>query len=85
MQQIVDSPSEEELKRHFTEHFHTDDEFRLVLEGCGYFDIRDKYDEWIRIEVFPGDLLVILGGCYHRFIVDSQVFVNFVAKYFRYF
>lgn len=85
MQQIVDSPSEEELKRHFTEHFHTDDEFRLVLEGCGYFDIRDKYDEWIRIEVFPGDLLVIPGGCYHRFIVDSQVFVNFVAKYFRYF
>ncbi|KAJ8910744.1 hypothetical protein NQ315_017201 [Exocentrus adspersus] len=72
IQQIVDNPNEEELKQHFTEHFHTDDEFRLVLEGCGYFDIRDKYDEWIRVEVLPGDLLVIPGGCYHRFIVDNQ-------------
>ncbi|KAJ8976133.1 hypothetical protein NQ317_018748 [Molorchus minor] len=53
-------------------HFHSDDQFRLVLEGCGYFDIRDKYDEWIRVEVLPGDLLVIPAGCYHRFMVDNR-------------
>ncbi|KAJ8935919.1 hypothetical protein NQ314_012587 [Rhamnusium bicolor] len=72
VQQIVENPDEEQLKKHFTEHFHSDDEFRLALEGCGYFDIRDKYDEWIRIEVLPGDLLVIPAGCYHRFMLDNR-------------
>ncbi|KAJ8961807.1 hypothetical protein NQ318_021422 [Aromia moschata] len=72
IQQIVENPDDEELKKHWTEHFHSDEEFRLVLDGCGYFDVRDKYDEWIRVEVLPGDLIVIPGGCYHRFMLDNQ-------------
>lgn len=72
-EQIVEDLDENDLKQLYTEHFHTYDEFRICLEGCGYFDIRDKFDEWIRIEVLPGDLLVIPGGCYHRFTVDKNV------------
>ncbi|KAG5893825.1 hypothetical protein JTB14_018328 [Gonioctena quinquepunctata] len=69
---LVDNLDVNDLHTMYMEHCHSYDEFRLVIEGCGYYDIRDKFDEWIRIEVIPGDLLVVPGGCYHRFTVDKQ-------------
>lgn len=70
---VVEKLDDDELLANITEHFHEHDEFRLVLEGCGFFDIRDKYDEWLRIELIPGDLIVVPGGCYHRFVVEDKV------------
>ena len=49
------------------EHFHTEDEVRLVLEGEGIFDVRNDADGWIRIEVVQGDMIVIPARKYHRF------------------
>ncbi|CAH2009541.1 unnamed protein product [Acanthoscelides obtectus] len=73
-----------DLKVLYVEHFHTYDEFRICLEGCGYYDIRDKFDEWIRVEILPGDLLVIPGGCYHRFTVDKNVCNKYTSLSIKY-
>jgi 1,2-dihydroxy-3-keto-5-methylthiopentene dioxygenase len=54
------------------EHFHDDDEVRFVLEGAGIFDIRSQDDRWMRVEVGPGDLIIVPAGRFHRFFLTES-------------
>ena len=55
------------------EHYHTLDEVRFVVDGEGIFDVRNQKDQWVRIEVDKGDLIIIPANTYHRFYLrDSK-------------
>lgn len=60
----------------YEEHLHAGDEVRYVIDGSGYFDIRDVNDEWVRMHAKAGAFIIFPSGIEHRFSVDDSLYIQ---------
>ena len=74
---------QEKLDNFKTEHIHYDEEIRLIVDGSGYFDVKDENDQWVRVVTSKGQLIILPAGkqkrCTRRSTSPVTVFFSQAA------
>ena len=52
------------------EHTHIEDEVRYIMEGACTWDVRDKNNDWIRVNIVDHEYVIMPQGAYHRFFIN---------------
>ena len=60
------------LNRFNSEHWHSEDEVRFIIEGRGVFHIHPEGQPVMAVEVGPGDLIRVPAGIHHWFDLCSD-------------
>eukprot|EP01065_Artemidia_motanka_P038337 TRINITY_DN47184_c0_g1_i1.p2 TRINITY_DN47184_c0_g1~~TRINITY_DN47184_c0_g1_i1.p2 ORF type:complete len:338 (+),score=139.72 TRINITY_DN47184_c0_g1_i1:76-1014(+) len=66
----------------YREHFNRSEIIMHVKEGECFADVRDKRDNWVRLNLKPGDLIVIPPGACHRVALSAARAVR-LQRFFR--
>lgn len=69
------------IPKFWDEHLHEATTIRYMLDGSGYFDLRDTDDNWVRIPVSAGDWFEWPSGIDHRFTVDEESYIQAMRLY----
>jgi 1,2-dihydroxy-3-keto-5-methylthiopentene dioxygenase len=60
------------LKPFQKEHYHTENEIRLVVDGSGVFSINPKTSSVFHVDMRPGDLISVPTGTWHWFNLNAD-------------
>jgi len=71
------------LVKFFDEHIHLHEEIRFFLDGCGFFDVRNEKDEWVRIYLEAGDLIIVPAGLFHRFKLHDNMYAKVMRLFLK--
>jgi 1,2-dihydroxy-3-keto-5-methylthiopentene dioxygenase len=69
------------LARFNREHWHDEDEVRLIVGGSGVFHVRPKHGSVLRIEVRAGDMIKVPAYTWHWFDLCSDLTIRAVRLF----
>lgn len=72
---------EEKIKLFYEEQLHLDNEIHYILDGSGYFNVRDVEDRCTQITMEKGDMITLSVGMYHHFTLDKQNYVKAMSLF----
>ncbi|GMS84340.1 hypothetical protein PENTCL1PPCAC_6515, partial [Pristionchus entomophagus] len=67
---------QDKLEEYYEPVTKDDNVVTMVTDGTCYFDVEPEEEDWIRIQVERGDLIVIPKGLSHRFTITPKNFVQ---------
>ncbi|CAI4228272.1 unnamed protein product [Auanema sp. JU1783] len=73
---------QDKIEELFEESCIAEDQARMIIDGCAYYDVEDKDGNWVRILCENGDLILIPAHTNFRFTTTPKNFVK-MRRFFK--